>query len=162
MVDGRAMRIFVLGSFRDLQGSGVHALGVLARLCEGLRECGWDAFMSGDRRSLELAGGSLPPRALTEALEPRADLALYVACLDGRGDGWVSELTAMQIKDPRGSTKRALLLEERYPLTSILDPAQHGYLADPPVLVTTWANERQLLATAIGLATHMNWHGRLP
>ncbi len=155
------LRIFPLGSFRDLRPDTPRARAVLERLRTGLRALGWDAFISGDTRSVELAGPGLRPRAMTEILEPLTDLAIYVATLEGRGDGWVSELTAMQILNPRGKQERVLLAEEAYPLSSILDPAPGGYLADPPMMVIRWKDEQQLLAEANRLATVLAKRGEL-
>lgn len=158
----RRLQVFLLGSFRDTSGGGSRSLGILERLREGLRSKGLDAYISGDARSMKLAGAGLVPRQMTEVLGPRADLSLYVATLEGRSDGWVSEITAMQIKDPRGGARRALLIEEGYPLSTILDPAEGGYLADPPILVVSWIGEAQLLFHAIRLANLIARFGWLP
>lgn len=125
------------------------------RLLEGLvvslRVQGADAFLSGDPRSLALAGGRLSPRRMTEVLEPLADLSVFVGWAQGRADGWVSELTAMQVKHPERAPARLVALEEGYPLTSILDPEIGGYLADPLVPVRWWWGEEHL---ADVIATH--------
>lgn len=158
----RRLRVFVLGSFRDLIGPGNRSIAVLRGLVRALRSTGFDAFLSGDRRSLELAGASLAPRQMTEVLEPLCDLALYVGVLAGRGDGWVSELVAMEIRDPGGANKRVLLLESGYPLSSILDPHQQGYLADHSIMIATWVDESELHDLARDCAFHMARYGRLP
>ena len=157
-----ALNVFVLGSFRDLRPGGTESLALLRRLVGALRDAGWDAFLSGDARSLEIAGGPLAPRRMTEVLEQRCDLAIFVGARDGRGDGWVSELTAMQVRNPAGSRRRVLLLEAGYPLTSILDPAQEGYLADPPVMVGLWGDEAELHMMAGECASHFARYGQLP
>jgi hypothetical protein len=162
MVSSRGLQIFLLGSFGDLTPGGSKARGVLERLRQGLRSLGWDAYISGDRPSLELTGSRLPPRRMTEVLEPLAGLSIFVATVEGRPDGWVSELTALQIKNPRGAERRALLVEVGYPLSSILDPEQEGYLSDPPILVFTWKDEQELLAEADVLANFVVRLGRLP
>jgi hypothetical protein len=158
----RRLKVLLLGSFRDCEGGRKEALGTLERLCHGLCSNGFDAFISGDERRLQVAGPGLQPRQMTELLEPRADLSIYVATLRGRADGWVSEITAMQLSAPRRSERRALLVEEGYPLSSILDPAQGGDLADPPILVLSWRGEAQMLANAIRLGRHVARFGRLP
>ncbi len=145
-----------------MSDAGREALGILQRLRGGLRATGFDAYISGDPRSLELAGTGLRPRRMREVLEPLSDLSIYVATLRGRGDGRVSEITAMQITEPRGSGRRALLIEEGYPLSSILDPSQGGYLADPPITVIYWRGQDQLLAHSIRLANVIARVGRLP
>jgi len=156
------LRVFVLGSFRDLDPSLSGSRQLLERVVESLTSIGCDAFLSGDPRSIVLAGGSFPPRRMTEILEPRADLALYVATAMGRSDGWVSELTAMQIKNPAGSGKRVLLLESGYPLTSILDPLQQGYLCEPYVTIARWTNEVELCNMAKDFAFRTARGGGLP
>ena len=156
------LKVFVLGSFRDVRPSRGRSLGVLQRLVGFLRAEGWDAFLSGDARSVELAGAPLEPRLMTEVLEARCDLALFVGVKAGRGDGWVSELTALQIQNPEGATKRVLLLEAGYPLSALLDPLQQGYLADPPVIIGTWIGEHELRVLANRCAAHAARHGHLP
>jgi hypothetical protein len=74
----------------------------------------------------------------------------------------VAEITAMQIIDPLGARKRALLLESGYPLSSLLDPAQKGYLARPPVLIGLWETEDELHDLARNCAFHVATWGRLP
>lgn len=155
-------RIFVLGSFSDPEGPQGRSRALLGRLATGLNRQGWDAFVSGDPRSLELAGAVLSPRRMTEVLERLADLSLYVAPVGGRGEGWASEITAMQLTFPEGAARRALLVEAGYPLTAILDPARFGYLRDPPVFTVPWADEQELLSTASLLARHVARFGSLP
>lgn len=99
---------------------------------------------------------------MTEILEGLCDLAYYVGVKGGRGDGWVSELTAMQIRFPAASEKRVLLLEAGYPLTSILDPKQGGYLTDDAIAIGTWTDEDHLLTMANNCAFHMATQRRLP
>jgi hypothetical protein len=134
----------------------------LSRLVVALRAAGHDAFLSGDRRSRQLAGEGLTPREMTEGLEALCDMAIYVAAREGRGDGWVSELTAMQLKRPEDAHKRVLLIQAGYPLSSILSAAQGGYLATPPVAVVPWSNDRELRQRAVRYASHMSRYGRLP
>jgi hypothetical protein len=139
-------RIFVLGGFADIGGAASTSKRLLEHLVEALVRRGWDAFLSGDARSLELAGSRLTPRQMTETLEAIADLAVYIGWTQGRGDGWASELTAMQLKHPERASRRLIALEEAYPLTTILDPEAGGYLADPPVRIEWWWGEEHLLA----------------
>ena len=162
MAETRPVRVFVLGSFRDARASRTRSRGVLRRLVEALRAAGCDAFLSGDARSLELAGHAFAPRPMTDVLEGLCDLALFVGVKAGRGEGWVSEITAMQVLVPERSTRRVVLLETGYPLTSILDPLQQGYLADPPVMIGTWSREAELHDLAIKCATSVARFGRLP
>jgi hypothetical protein len=138
-------RIFVLGGFADIGGAASTSKRLLEHLVAGLRHGGWDAFLSGDARSAELGGAALTPREMTEALEAMADLAVYMGWAQGRGDGWASELTAMQLKHPERAERRLVALEEGYPLTTILDPQSGGYLADPPVRIEWWWGETHLL-----------------
>ncbi len=161
-VELRRTRVFVLGSFPDIEGTQRRSRALLGRLATGLSAQGWDAFVSGDPRSLELAGAMLSPRKMTEVLERVADLSVYVATLGGRGEGWASEITAMQLSYPEGAAKRALLLETGFPLTAVLDPARAGYLSDPPVFTVSWADEVELLWTAGLLARHVARFGSLP
>jgi hypothetical protein len=94
MSSPRPLKVFVLGSFRDIHVPGTLSRAVLWRLVASLRKAGWDAFTSGDARSLQVAGTSHSPKRMTEVLEPMSDLAIYVGVRAGRGDGWVSEITA--------------------------------------------------------------------
>ena len=144
-MSARPFRIFVLGGFADIGGAASTSKRLLEHLVAGLNGRGWDAFLSGDARSEELAGAALTPREMTEALEALADLAIYVGWVQGRGDGWASELTAMQLKHPERAGRRLVALEEGYPLTTILDPHSGGYLADPPVRIEWWWGEAGLL-----------------
>jgi len=161
-VELRRTRVFVLGSFPDFEGTQGRSRALLGRLADGLNRQGWDAFVSGDRRSVELGGGPLSPRRRTEVLERLADLSLYVAALGGRGDGWASEITAMQLLYPEGAERRALLMEQGYPLSAILDPGTLGYLGDPAVFIVAWGDEHELLYTASLLARHVARFGFLP
>lgn len=161
-VDLARTRVFVLGSFPDIEGTQGRSRALLGRLAGGLISQGWDAFVSGDPRSLELTGAQLSPRRMTEVLERVADLSVYVATLGGRGEGWASEITAMQLNYPEGAAKRALLMETGFPLTAILDPARAGYLSDPAVFIVSWADEVELLSTASLLARHVARFGSLP
>jgi len=138
-------RIFVLGGFTDIGSAASTSKRLLERLVAELVRRGWDAFLSGDPRSVQLARGKLTPRAMTEVLEGLADLAVYVGWVQGRGDGWVSELTAMQVKHPERAPRRLVALEEGYPLTTILDPGSAGYLSDPPLQIEWWWGEEDLL-----------------
>lgn len=149
-------RISVLGGFTDVGGAASTSKRLLERLVAGLVKRGWDAFLSGDARSVQLAGSRLPPRAMTEALEPLADVAVYVGWLQGRGDGWVSELTAMQVKHPERAHRRLVALEEGYPLTTVLDPSSSGYLGDPPVQICWWWGEEDLLDSVDKMAERQN------
>lgn len=146
-------RIFVLGGFTDLGGAASTSKKLLERLVAGLVQGGWDAFLSGDPRSLQLTGSRLTPRQMTESLEGLADLAVYVGWTQGRGEGWASELTAMQLAHPERAGRRLIALEEGYPLTTILDPASGGYLADPPVRIEWWWGEAHLLDIVERVAT---------
>lgn len=154
--------VFVLGSFRDIDARRRRSRRRLARLVVALRARGHDAFLSGDVRSLELAGNGLTPREMTGALDARCDLAFYVASGKGRGDGWVSELVAMQPLRPAGASKRVLLIQSGYPLSRMLDPEMGGYLASPPVKIVPWSNERELRERALRYAAHMRRYGCLP
>jgi hypothetical protein len=145
-------RIFVLGGFADIGGPASTSKRLLENLVEGLVRGGWDAFLSGDARSLKLAGSRLTPRQMTETLEALADLAVYVGWSQGRGDGWASELTAMQLKHPERASHRLIALEEGYPLSTILDPDAGGYLADPPVRIEWWWGEEHLLTVVERIA----------
>jgi len=156
------VRVFVLGSFRDLHARRRASYRRLRRLVLSLRARGFDAFLSGDRRSRELASASLRPRQMTEVLEGVSDLAFYVASRDGRGDGWVSELTAMQLQRPDFAHRRLLLVQDRYPLSSILSPEQGGYLATPPVSIAVWTSERELILFAARHASLFRDYGSLP
>lgn len=154
--------VFVLGSFRDIDARRRHSRRRLARLVVALRAGGHDAFLSGDARSLELAGAGLTPREMTDVLDARCDLALYGASKEGRGDGWVSELVASQLVRPAGADKRVLMLQGGYPLSRMLDPALGGYLASPPVRVVPWTNDRELRGRSLRYAAHMRRFGCLP
>lgn len=68
----------------------------------------------------------------------------------------------MQLKDPRGAPRRVVLVEVGYPLSSILDPAQEGYLGDSPIWVFSWKDEQELLANADPLANFAVRPGLLP
>ena len=148
-------KVFVLGSFRNVDARRKSSLRRLRRLVTFLRWKGYDAFISGDARSVELAKGAVTPRQATEDLEARCDVALFVGSIDGRADGWVSELTALQLLRPGSAGKRLLLLQARYPLSSMLSPQDGGYLSTPPVAIAAWQSERDLLDVA---ARHLGYY----
>ncbi len=158
----RALLVFVLGSFRDVQVGGTVSKGVIARLVSGLRGLGWDAFMSGDERSREVAGGLLSPREMTERLEPRCDLAVYMAVPEGREGGWVAELVAMQLRHPEAASKRVLMVKEGYELSSMLKAEEGAYLADPPVATMPWGDEGELLSRTNAVAAYVALNGFVP
>jgi hypothetical protein len=160
--DADALKIFVLGSFGDFEARERPSKRALGRLVAGLRDLGWDAFLSGDPRSVEIAGGDLQPLVMTETLEPRCDLAVYVATWTGREAGWASEITRMQTKHPRGANRRLMMLPHEYPLSAILDPAQGGVLANPRVLTSWWSDEDDLLNQVNVYAEYVAQWGQLP
>ena len=162
MVAWEDLRIFALGAFRDVDPGRRTSLRVLEHLVSDLRDIGWGAFLSGDARSVELAGRGLSPLAMTEALEPLSDLAVYVATPTGREGGWASELTRMQTAHPEGAAKRIVMLPHNYTLSAILDPLQGGVLAEPRVLISWWSDRFDLLDQVSVYAEYVAHWGRLP
>lgn len=161
MAADRGFLIFVLGSFRDVERASRRSLALLNHLVAGLRDLGWDAFLSGDARSIELAGGDLTPRAMTEKLEALCDLAVYIATPEGRDGGWAAEIVAMQLKHPEGASKRVLFVRSGFDLSGMLDPEKGGYLAEPAIAVEDWDDEADLLNRINDLAVHVAGYGRL-
>jgi len=157
-----ALLIFILGSFRDFQDLSRGSLELLTRLVSDLRDLGWDAFLSGDERSRELAGGTLQAWPMTEHLEPLCDLAVFVVTDQGREAGWSSELATLQAKRPERASRRLLMLPEGYDLSQVLDPAHGGILGNPPISISRWAGEEDLLNQVSTYATFLDQWGRLP
>jgi len=158
----RPLRIFVLGSFRDFGRRTGTSSELLRRHVAGLRELGWDAFMSGDRRSREIAGTGLGAWPMTERLEPLCDLAVFVVTRRGREGGWASELAALQSRHPERAGRRLVMLPQGHGLSRVLDPAHEGLLADPPVLISEWTDEQDLLAQVSTYAAFLGQWDRLP
>lgn len=156
------LRIFVLGSFREFGEDEARGAELLGRLVAGLHGFGWDAFMSGDRRSVELAGGALEAWPMTDRLEPLSDLAVFVVTREGREGGWASEIAALQTGHPERAGRRLVMLPAGHALSEVLDPAHEGLLSDPPVLVSQWVDETDLLVQVSTYASFLGQWGRLP
>lgn len=153
---------FRIGGFTDFGGRSTVSKQLLENLVRALRRLGWDAFLSGDPRSVAIAGARLNPRQMTEVLERTADLSVYVGWAEGRGDGWVSELTAMQLAHPERAPRRLVALEEGYPLASVLDPDKGGYLLEPPVRIEWWWGEENLRDLVVRTAFQVLARGDTP
>jgi hypothetical protein len=162
VIDSGALRIFVLGSFRDFERARRSSVELLERLVHDLRELGWDAFLSGDRRSQELAGGNLKPWPMTERLEALCDLLVFVVTPQGREGGWSTELATLQAKRPEGAGRRLVMVPEGHHLSQVQDPEHGGILGDPPVLISRWSDEEELLNHVSSSATFLARWGRLP
>ncbi|HEX9710639.1 MAG TPA: hypothetical protein VGB42_11830 [Candidatus Thermoplasmatota archaeon] len=152
----------MLGSFADVTPGGRRSIETLRTLVSCLISLGWDAFLSGDPRSREIAPGHWTPRQLTRALERCTDLSLFVASRAGRPNGWVTELATLQITRPETATRRVVLVEVGYPLSQMMDPMYGGLLAEPPVLVIPWRDGDELCAAADRCARFLSTRGRLP
>ena len=161
-MDADALKVFVLGSFRDFGAVGPRSAQLLARLASALRDLGWDAFVSGDERSLEIAGGDLEAWPMTQRLDDRCDLAVFVVTTTGREAGWASEIAALQTKRPEGAERRLLMVPESYELSWILDPSRAGILGDPPVRMSRWSDEQDLVNQVSAYAAFLGQWGRLP
>jgi len=162
LVDADALKVFILGSFRDYGSVRPRSVRLLGRLVSALRDLGWDAFLSGDDRSLEIAGGDLEARPMTQRLDDLCDLAVFVVTTTGREAGWASELAALQAKRPEGAAKRLLMVPEAYELSWILDPSRAGILGDPPLRISRWSDEQDLVNQVSAYATFLGQWGRLP
>ena len=159
--DARPFRIFLCGSYRDVDPRTRDAEALLRRVEAALRREGFDAYTQLHPRALALAG-PLRPAPMTRRLEEVSDLTVYVGVPYGREGGWVAELTDAQARCPEGAWKRAVLVHEDFPLSAVLDSAQEGHLAGPFVPVIEWSTEADLVRIVARLAVHLAERGALP
>lgn len=159
--ESRPFRIYVCGSFRDVQGSGREARAILERTEKGLQGIGFDAFTQRHPRAKELAPG-LDPAPMTRRLEEVSDFTVYIGIAIGRGEGWSSEFSDIQARYPEGARKRAILLHADYPLSQIVSNEYGGHASEPFVTIIEWETEEQLLNIITRLAVHLHERGDLP
>jgi hypothetical protein len=117
----------------------------------------YDAFLSFDKD--EVLGQSfakLTPREKTLKLIQASDLNLFVFTRTGIRDGLVAELTEIQVRFPQLANYHVALIENRLSLSSILDEAQGGIMAVPPIKQIFFDNESELLDTAAQVAYNFN------
>ena len=157
----RPFRIYVCGSYRDIEGNGREAKSLLRRVETALRADGFDAYTQLHPRAKDLAG-DLKPAPMTRKLEEVSDLVVYIGTPTAREGGWVAELSDIQARYPEGAWKRAVLVHENFHVSGVLDNAQEGHLSEPFVPIIEWASEAELIKVIERLAVHLHERGSLP
>src|SRR5581483_1113939 len=157
----RPFRIYICGSFRDIQGAGRDARDLLDRVQDRLRALGFDAYTQRHPRAQELAPG-LRPAPMTRRLEEVSDFTVYVAAPWGREGGWSSEFSDIQARQPEGARKRAILTHVDFPLSQVVSNEHEGHASEPFVTTINWESEDELVAIISRLAVHLAERGELP
>lgn len=157
----RPFRIYICGSYRDVDPRTREAEALLRRVEAALRAQGFDAYTQLHPRAVALAG-RLRPAPMTRRLEEVSDLTVYVAVPFAREGGWVAEVSDAQARYPEGAWKRAVLVRSDFVLTAVLDNAQEGHLDAPFVPVLEWETEDELVRVIGRLAVHLAERGALP
>ena len=159
--EARPFRIYLCGSYRDVDPRAREARALLLRVEAALRAEGFDAYTQLHPRAVELAG-RLAPAPMTRRLERLSDLTVYVGVPFAREGGWVAELSDIQARYPEGAWKRAVLVHADFHVSGVLDNAREGHLSAPFVPVIEWETEAQLVRVASRLAVHLAERGALP
>ena len=159
--DAEPFRIYLCGSYRDLDPRTREAEALLRRVESALRRQGFDAYTQLHPRAAELAG-PLKPAPMTRRLEALSDLTVYVAVPYAREGGWVAELSDAQARFPEGAGRRAVLAHRDFHVSAVLDNAQDGHLGAPFVPVIEWETEEEVVRIIGRLAVHLAERGTLP
>lgn len=160
-LEERPFRIYICGSYRDIDAHSREGKALLRRVEAALREMGFDAYTQLHPRAAQIAG-NLKPAPMTRKLEIESDLTVYIGVPTAREGGWVAELSDIQARYPEGAYKRAVLVHEDFHVSGVLDNALEGHLSDPFVPVIVWAAEQELVKVISVLAAHLHERGTLP